>query len=627
MTRNDKEIRYFFQNRENLDRLISALQKFFDFNPIRIQQYFRELGNSSARNRLQERKQFRVELEAALDLLDKVRNLFRKLKNANRDWKTAFHGNGTHTNGTVLADGIAVPRTYDNIQERCHEMQLEIESLQQEIEVLYNSEAYQREAARQKKRDQFVQLLKDVRAQLAASHETWRVRDVANLLDQLERLIVWLRSETRDSAESIARLTELKEKVQEIYIDYRAAISSENAEIEIEKLQEDLEIKLQIIILFKRFLVEHLSLIDNRATEYFVYKRTKKKTANRHDGKLPPLFNRNYDYSQFSRLDKYRFALLGGIFYLTLFILDGALWGGAILAPLFLQTGYFGATLLDMVQSPTSTWGDLTMVLLFHLLSFVIVLVLSRIPLRLAFFARLLHYLEQQEHGRLLVERLNFRSGGEILFRLAKYVFGLKRFRKPAFAMIIWGYYFILILLPLLASHFIHLSAVALLLSGLIFWSVLHVLYRFFGEYGFIVKTLFMPGVLSKQIDLYTGTLDSEIDIRQATIEGRIKLDMKVVLQPLEERIDYLLGMYDDDPGHVNGLLKQLEMLKAELKMKQDLLREWQASAGKLQDAAAPLLELEQSVQEQLEAHQIDWEKLQQVDTDEIREIARNYGL
>jgi len=273
-------------------------------------------------------------------------------------------------------------------------------------------------------------------------------------------------------------------------------------------------------------------------------------------------------------------------FYCFLFALDGAFWGKLVLSPVFEKIPALEAlsnvTLIDFLFSRSSSWQDLWAVAIFHLISFFVVLLLSRIPTRLAFYNKMRAFVKSEECKDLFKSKspdrdvakmtdesqvFSFRGTAGMIEALSKKLVS----RRPLYYLLVFAYYLTLSFLPAA----LNMSAFVWMLPlNLLFWLILHFSYRWIGEISFILKE-----ELRRHIENYVLIMPAEIDrIKQGSrqkITSFIQQEVKKLNERIYELGQRLTGLKQETTHKLKPVLEleaQDSRLKQELQAIQTLL-------------------------------------------------------
>jgi hypothetical protein len=318
-----------------------------------------------------------------------------------------------------------------------------------------------------------------------------------------------------------------------------------------------------IIIFYKDYLQNQIWFVNSIHVDFYLNKICNKfkKYLNKEEEDdfsylKADILYKNIDYDRHNHFAKHRVFYMALFFYFFLFLMDGFIWGQIVLSPILSNIELFegfGANILHFFASESSNLGDLVFVLSFHALSFIIVVIISRIPAILSFYLKTFDNINRA----LKVQDIsNFPYKSK--FRVAPFVLlPILKLNKPLRSTIIytmifiWYTIFSLIPLSVISIENNFNENIQFYSWNMAFWFFIHLLYKCIGGYSFVVGKIpygelreWVQDFLIRNPGKIQKTRLSYLDMRDTMIKLDIK-NMRSKLLIIEGDIDNFLAKYN----------------------------------------------------------------------------------
>jgi len=448
--------------------------------------------------------------------------------------------------------------------------------------------------------------LADLIASLQKNAIARRPESLERILGQVEAMMSRIKKEktTFTITEELTSIDQSKGKLQGLVEQFKQARFRDDLFYEIGALKEKRKQAKLCIKAYEQYMAERIRGIDIIHVKSYIYKISRrfgnrenagsgwfsrfKKFLSRRLRRYPEEWKSELiekDYKEYPHLksfvNQHRLGFLKAWFYVFLFAVDGAYWGRLILSPIFEKTAFLenlsNVTLVDYLISPSSNWADLWAVIIFHALSFGVVLLLSRLPTRLAFYYKMLNFVIKDE-GRALFEGKEqgfvFRDIAKIIKTLAEKLAA----QKPFFYYFSISYYYVMLaLVPL----FFKVGDFRVMIPvNLLFWVILHFSYRWFGEVSFILR-----GELRWNIEKFEFAIPADIKSLEEQLNNEFAQESARRGEALIGHLRKLRQRFEAEMEETSKRLLPLTKLQSQEKQKQQELEKIKSLMQKLENA------------------------------------------
>jgi len=273
--------------------------------------------------------------------------------------------------------------------------------------------------------------------------------------------------------------------------------------------EKDLPFKIEASILYvnrlKSFMVKYFRLPHEDSVDYYISKKCLKSMQNLIKPDQNEIVKKIYAKVTFPHVDlaatkfltKYWLTFWTGFFYLILFVLDAVIWGSYVLSPILKISGIDTLAfhnLFEYLSSGRKTSSEFGLMMIFHALSFGIIWALPRFPTRLSFFYNFLK--SNGENKDLTLDKVQYwleEGKAQKQKKLLSSLLTSGVFTPRWFWVIPTFYYLFISLIPALFIHFYTKDTAAVrscLLSGLVFWPIIHLFYYIYLDTSFVKQEI-----------------------------------------------------------------------------------------------------------------------------------------
>lgn len=488
----------YFKNSEFIEELLTEIQKYNIYSCDILIKHLQDMNDSIVKRN--------EEIDKIVDNLKEIRILQERL---NRIEKINLIKDCNYAD--ITSDGVARSDRYSNLTiDQCkseiEKLHTQIKNNMNKVDEIKKSNNYIQNMRRNKYLDDLNKYIQQLKYDLSGLAEKinlkyfdsiqTKVKAIEELLD--DSILGCLNVQNVRTALNTP-LNLLKIKVENL----KNKVDLPTGGVQILAALENYNIRQnqckKIIGFYKEYISKQIWFINSIHIELYVYKicngfrkHLNNDRVNEFDDIRLDIVNRNLNYSKQKHFAKHRVTYLSSLFYLCLLILDGFVWGQLVLSPLISDIKIFegfGANLLHYFASDSSNYGDLIFVFSFHVLSFILVVILSRVPALLTFYLSTYDYV--LGYDKCISNQFPYKHKLKVMPCVMPKILGHenKLYRVILIYSIILIWYLILSIAPIFVIEGVgNLSnKIGFFVWNLSFWIFIHLTYFCIGEYIFVL--------------------------------------------------------------------------------------------------------------------------------------------